>query len=77
MRTEPRVTFEVDTAEASDRWRSVIAEGTFEEIGDPMERHQALSVIYPSPAEIPALAPEIVVFRIRITHCSGRYETPD
>jgi hypothetical protein len=29
------------------------------------------------PAEIPKLAPEIVVFRIRITHRSGRYETPD
>src|SRR5688572_25374324 len=32
MRVEPRVTFEVDEAQAPDRWRSVIAEGTFEEI---------------------------------------------
>ena len=35
MRAEPRVTFEVDEAEAPDRWRSVIAEGTFEEIDRP------------------------------------------
>jgi nitroimidazol reductase NimA-like FMN-containing flavoprotein (pyridoxamine 5'-phosphate oxidase superfamily) len=77
MRAEPRVTFEVDTAEASDRWRSVIAEGTFEEIHDPERRQQALSIMYRPPAEIPTLEPEIVVYRIRITHRSGRYETPD
>ena len=46
MRSEPRVTFEVDEAEASDRWRSVIAEGTFEEIKDPRQRDAALAVIY-------------------------------
>ena len=77
MRAEARVTFEVDAAEAADRWRSVIAEGSFEEISDPAERQRALSVIYRSSAGVPTLAPEIVVFRIRITHRSGRYETPD
>ena len=77
MRAEPRVTFEVDAAEAADQWRSVIAEGTFEEITDPAERQRALNVIYRPPAEIPLLAPQIIVFRIRITHRSGRYETPD
>src|SRR5829696_8944843 len=46
MRAEPRVTFEVDEAQAPDRWRSVIAEGTFEEIDDPQERMGALAVIY-------------------------------
>ena len=29
-----------------DRWRSVIAEGTFEEIDDPRQRDAALEVIY-------------------------------
>jgi nitroimidazol reductase NimA-like FMN-containing flavoprotein (pyridoxamine 5'-phosphate oxidase superfamily) len=77
MRAEPRVTFEVDQAEASDRWRSVIAEGEFEEIDDPTERASALRVIYPSPLEIPDLGPQTVVFRIRLTARSGRYETPD
>src|SRR3954471_2128118 len=77
MRAEPRVTFEVDAAEASDRWRSVMAEGTFEEIDDFVERQRGLRIIYRPPAEIPTLAPEVVVYRIRLTQRSGRYETPD
>jgi nitroimidazol reductase NimA-like FMN-containing flavoprotein (pyridoxamine 5'-phosphate oxidase superfamily) len=77
MRAEPRVTFEVDEAQAPDRWRSVIAEGTFEEIADAEERAHALRTIYPAPADIPLLGPNTVVFRIRLTARSGRYETPD
>jgi nitroimidazol reductase NimA-like FMN-containing flavoprotein (pyridoxamine 5'-phosphate oxidase superfamily) len=77
MRAEPRVTFEVDAVEATDSWRSVIAEGTFEQIAEPAARQRALRIIYPLPAGIPALSPEIVVFRIRLTSVSGRYETPD
>jgi uncharacterized protein len=77
MRAEPRVTFEVDEAEASDRWRSVIAEGTFEEIADEDDRARALRVIYPEPAAIPDLGAMTVVFRIRLTAKSGRYETPE
>jgi nitroimidazol reductase NimA-like FMN-containing flavoprotein (pyridoxamine 5'-phosphate oxidase superfamily) len=77
MRAEPRVTFEVDEATASDRWRSVIAEGTFEEIADPEQRERAMRVIYPPPAPIPDLGAQTVVFRIRLTARSGRYETPD
>ena len=76
MRAEPRVTFEVDDAEASDRWRSVIAEGTFEEIDDPQQRHAALAVIYGADG-VPDLGAQTVVFRIRLTSRSGRYETPD
>jgi uncharacterized protein len=76
MRSEPRVTFEVDEAEAPDRWRSVIAEGTFEEIDDPRRREAALAVIYRA-ASIPELGTQTVVFRIRLTARSGRYETPD
>lgn len=76
MRAEPRVTFEVDEAQASDRWRSVIAEGTFEEIAEPDERLQALRVMYPEPAAIPDLGAQTVVFRIRLTAKRGRYEVP-
>lgn len=76
MRSEPRVTFEVDEATASDRWRSVIAEGTFEEIDDPWQREAALAVLY-GPTGIPDLGAQTVVFRIRLTSRSGRYETPD
>lgn len=77
MRAEPRITFEVDEASASDRWRSVIAEGLFEEITDPEERAQALRVIYRTPTPLPVLGPATVVFRLRLTARSGRYETPD
>ena len=77
MRAEPRVSFEVDAAEAPDRWRSVIAEGTFEEIGDPVERERALRTIYPPPAPLPDLGAATVVFRIRLTARSGRYELPE
>jgi nitroimidazol reductase NimA-like FMN-containing flavoprotein (pyridoxamine 5'-phosphate oxidase superfamily) len=77
MRAEPRVSFEVDTTEAPDRWRSVIAEGTFEEIGDLVEREHALRTIYRPPAPIPNLGAMTVVFRIRLTLRSGRYELPE
>jgi uncharacterized protein len=77
MRIEPRVTFEVDEAQAADRWRSVIAEGTFEEIDDATARNYALRTIYPAPTTVPELGSETVVYRIRLTARSGRYETPD
>ena len=76
MRAEPRVTFEVDEVVAPDRWRSVIAEGIFEQIDDPRRRTAALAVIY-GPAAIPDLGSQTVVFRLRLTSRSGRYETPD
>ena len=77
MRAQPLVSFEVDAAAAADRWRSVVAEGTFEEIDDRAGRDAALRIIYPSPAPIPVLGQETVVFRLRLTAKSGRYEVPD
>jgi nitroimidazol reductase NimA-like FMN-containing flavoprotein (pyridoxamine 5'-phosphate oxidase superfamily) len=77
MRAEPRVTFEVDEATAPDNWRSVIAEGTFEEISEPAQRERSLHVIYRPPRSIPDLGAQTVVFRIRLTARTGRYETPD
>jgi nitroimidazol reductase NimA-like FMN-containing flavoprotein (pyridoxamine 5'-phosphate oxidase superfamily) len=77
MRAEPRVTFEVDSATTPDRWRSVIAEGTFEEIADAGERRRALRVIYSSPLAVPELGAQTVVFRLRLTSRSGRFETPE
>ena len=74
MRANPLVTIEVDAAEAPDRWRSVVAEGTYEELDDPAERAHALAVIYP--AGPPDLCPMTIVFRIRLTAKSGRYELP-
>ncbi len=76
MRAQPLVSFEVDQAEAPDRWRSAIAEGTYEELSDPAERARALRIVYPPPGEVPPLGPETVVYRIRLTAKSGRYEVP-
>jgi uncharacterized protein len=76
MRANPLVSFEVDAAEAADRWRSVIAEGVYEELTDPAERAAALLVVYPPPLSPPELPPETVVYRLRLTARSGRYETP-
>src|SRR5215216_5533444 len=70
MRAEPRVTFEVDEAIAPDHWRSVIADGTFEEIDDPRQRDAALQVIYGLNG-VPDLGSHTVVFRILLTSRSG------
>lgn len=77
MRAQPLVSFEVDRTEAADRWQSAIAEGIYEELTDPIERERALAVVYPGPAAVPALGPETIVYRIRLTAKSGRYEVPD
>jgi nitroimidazol reductase NimA-like FMN-containing flavoprotein (pyridoxamine 5'-phosphate oxidase superfamily) len=77
MRAQPLVTIEVDEAEATDRWRSVIAEGIYEELREPAARNRALAVIYPEPRERPLLDAQTIVYRIRLTAKSGRYEVPD
>jgi nitroimidazol reductase NimA-like FMN-containing flavoprotein (pyridoxamine 5'-phosphate oxidase superfamily) len=76
MRAQPLVSVEVDEAEASDRWRSVIAEGAYEELNDPTDRERALAIIYRSPAQRPELEPATVLYRIRLTAKSGRFEIP-
>jgi nitroimidazol reductase NimA-like FMN-containing flavoprotein (pyridoxamine 5'-phosphate oxidase superfamily) len=77
MRAQPLISFEVDDVQAADRWRSVVAEGTYEEINEPTARDQALRAIYPPPADIPTLPKDTVVFRLRLAAKSGRYEIPD
>ncbi len=77
MRMQPLVSFEVDQAEAADRWRSAIADGIYEELSGHDERARALTIIYPPPLVIPPLGAETVVYRIRLTAKSGRYEVPD
>lgn len=77
MRANPLVSFEVDEAEAEDRWSSVICEATYEEITEPAECERALRVIYPEPNPLPELDPGTVVYRLRITARTGRYELPE
>jgi nitroimidazol reductase NimA-like FMN-containing flavoprotein (pyridoxamine 5'-phosphate oxidase superfamily) len=76
MRAQPLVSFEVDAADAPDRWRSVIAEGTYEELTIPEARARALAIIYPPPDQIPPLGDEVIVYRIKLTAKSGRFEVP-
>ena len=76
MREQPLVSFEVDTAEAEDRWESVVAEGTYEELSDPDARERGLSVIFRD-HERPFIPDTHVVYRIRLTHKTGRFEVPD
>ncbi len=76
MRAQPLVSVEVDRAEAPDRWRSVIADGVYEELTDDAARARAISVIYPDLPRRPVLPDTTVIYRIRITAKSGRYELP-
>lgn len=76
MREQPLVSFEVDTAEAEDRWQSVVAEGAYEELSDPTLRAHGLSVIFHG-REVPPIPAEHVVYRIRLTAKTGRFEVPD
>ena len=76
MRANPLVTVEVDTGEGSSRWQSVIADGGFEEVTEPAGREHALAVIAAGCGEAPELGAHSVLFRIRLTAKSGRYELP-
>lgn len=76
MRAQPKVSFEVDEAVAEDRWRSVIAEGEFEEIVDVAERRRAIEIVQPSNG-VESVSPAMVIYRIRLTRKSGRFEVPD
>lgn len=76
MRQQPLVSFEVDEAEAEDRWRSVVAEGRYEELTTDEDRRHALQVIFrDDPA--PRLAEGTVIYRLVLTQKSGRFELPD
>lgn len=76
MRQQPLVSFEVDEAIAEDRWRSVIADGEYEELTTAEGRAAAMRVLFPD-GGAPALAAGTIVYRIRLTRKSGRYEVPD
>ncbi len=76
MRAQPAVAFEVDEVEAEDRWRSVIADGVFEEITDADARCRAIEVVAPQ-AGAASVSPDAIVYRIRLTRTTGRFEVPD
>lgn len=76
MREQPLISFEVDTAEAEDRWQSVVAEGVYEELSDPDAREAGLAVIFGG-RERPHIPDSHVVYRLRFTARTGRFEVPD
>lgn len=77
MRDQPLISFEVDEAVAEDRWSSVIAEGVYEELTTPEDRDQAYRIIFGEREEIPPFGPHQIVYRLRLTRKSGRFELPD
>jgi uncharacterized protein len=76
MRRNPCVSFEVDEVLAEDRWRSVVADGEFEEITDPAARRRAIDIVSPSNG-VDSVSSQAIVYRIRLTRKSGRFEVPD
>lgn len=80
LRENPRACLQVDEIDTDVQWRSVIAFGVYEEIGNPGERRDILNRIlnlFPmlTPVES-ALAhdggpPPVIVFRIRIERLTG------
>jgi nitroimidazol reductase NimA-like FMN-containing flavoprotein (pyridoxamine 5'-phosphate oxidase superfamily) len=77
MRADPRVSFEVDRVEQSDRWQSVVAEGEFEEVTDADEIQMVVALLEGATGVPVVMGAHSVVFRIRLTAKSGRYEVPD
>lgn len=76
MRSQPLMSFEVDTAEAENRWSSAVAEGVYEELTSPEEREAGLGVIFKD-KERPEIPDTHVVYRMRFTSKTGRFEVPD
>lgn len=77
MRADPRISFEVDGVEASDTWQSVVAEGEFEEVSDPDEIQMAVGLLEGATGVPVVMGEHSIVFRLRLTAKSGRYELPE
>ena len=77
MRARPDVCFQVDEVNASGIWRSVIADGAYEELTSASERCAALTRINRVLAvQIPCAHADqdaVIVFRIRLFGSSGRF----
>ena len=81
MRANPNVCLLVDSIVDEYHWRSVVAKGLYEEVKETAEREHWLARIY---AELPLHSPvesqmqhnrvPIIVFRLRLTLLTGRFE---
>ena len=84
MREHPEVCFEVEEVASPARWRTVMAHGTFEELWDEASRDDAFAQIAAQGELAPlSLAPytghmeTLIVYRIRVTETTGRFEHDD
>jgi uncharacterized protein len=81
MREQPLVCFEVDEIDGDSLWRSVVAEAVYEELINDGERRLAIAYLNSGeggfvPRTLDARSP-IVLFRLRMTEWSGRFEQRD
>ena len=77
MRVQPHVCFEIDEINRSAIWRSVIADGIYEELTNDRDRCAALARISEVlAAQTPCGADDsddVIVFRIRLLEMTGRF----
>ena len=77
MRADPRVAIEVDHADASDTWESVVADGTYVELTGQGRSRPGNSPDLSDSGPLPDLGGEhTVIFRIELSRKTGRYERP-
>jgi len=90
MRNNPSVCFEVDEVETNKKWKSVIAQGIYQEIVEERERYEAMKLFVDrmlklkvsATAHPPEMQPERlhntsvkpVIYRILLLEKTGRYE---
>lgn len=72
LRAEPRVCFEVDERWDDATWRSVVADGVFEEVTDESELRAAVALLSRAMPDAARNAEGGVLFRVRLTTKSGR-----
>jgi nitroimidazol reductase NimA-like FMN-containing flavoprotein (pyridoxamine 5'-phosphate oxidase superfamily) len=81
MREQPNVCFEVEEIDGPSSWRSVIAEGEYEEVPEGPARREALLLLGLDENELIPRSPNInggaVVFRLRLGSKTGRFERRD
>jgi nitroimidazol reductase NimA-like FMN-containing flavoprotein (pyridoxamine 5'-phosphate oxidase superfamily) len=81
MREQPLVSFEIDEIDGPSNWRSVVAEGVYEELTDSSSAAQAKHLLVNGFATLVGrgldASPSIILFRLRITELTGRFERRD
>jgi nitroimidazol reductase NimA-like FMN-containing flavoprotein (pyridoxamine 5'-phosphate oxidase superfamily) len=76
LQAEPHVCFEVAESGPGGSWRSVVAQGIFEEVRDAAERARILARLHEATPEVVPAAADSVVYRLRLTEKTGRLLRP-